>query len=427
MYGMIENYLKRDMQDLLEQRLSESPVVVLEGTRQVGKSTLAKTIEERKNAVYMTLDDINVLNKIINKPLELLADVEHKLVIIDEIQKAPELLNTVKLYVDQQQRNGMFLLTGSTDRYRYLSRFESLTGRSTSLFLHPFSQTEIEGYEQNASFIESLFQEGMQPPSVSCEGLIMRVLRGGYPKVITEQVDRKMWLTDYLIREIFDSLRDSTRSRAVTAIPRVMEVLARQSGRIVNVKDISSRELPSHQIVARLLDLLVNAFVYVPLQSLDLGNKKVAKKEKVYLNDSGLVCALLDLDHDTIKASAYWGHLLETFVLAELRKHLSVSGLPRTANIFYFRQHQPELEVDFVLSDSVIGNLVAIELKAADTIRYSDRVNLVKFKELAQGRCKRAIILYTGSEVQKFPDGVEAWPLSCLWQWPWPNVQSQLV
>ena len=414
---MVEEYQTREIEALLYQRLTEFPIVMLEGARQVGKSTLVRNLQVDRSISYRTLDDLHYLEDAKNNPMEFLgpsAKADH-LVIVDEIQKAPDLLNAVKYYVDKYKRKGMFLLTGSADPYHLQHKQETLSGRVCTLALHPFSQLEIDKIN-NVNFIEGLYN-GISPPARDCSELVTRVHLGGYPEVIIRDAKPNLWLNNYLQAEIFKIISEATRSEAVTAIPAVLRRLAKHTGLISNIKGLST-ELPhSEQVVSRLLNKLGNIFIYDPLPSLHVGKPRVAKKSKIYLNDSGLACALLNLDQTELKKNERWGQLLETFVLAELRKHLAVSGLSPFADVFFYRQDRGGLEVDFVISNGVDGDLVAIEIKGAETITYSDYRNLIDFKRLVGKKCKRTIIMYSGNKKETLNEEVEAWPLSCLWSW----------
>ena len=422
------NYIHRDVEDLITENLGIFPVVLLEGARQVGKSTTVRSICDRLKGQYITLDDVSSLNDARLRPKDLLAEARSRLVVIDEIQRVPELLLTVKLIVDEQRRNGMFLLTGSADRYKLNKKHETLAGRKSSVFMHPLSQTEIgiassgtfelsAGLKEAGNIIDAIFA-GQSPEPSGCDGLPERVSLGGYPAAVLSPESKMKVMHAYLDVDLIQAFMLMSTSEAVASMPIFMRKLAGKMGKFINVGELAKEIERANHVSKRLVDLLGNAFLLEPLPSLGskFGNKKIARKPKVYLNDSGMSVTLLGLDGKDIVSSPYWGTLLETFIISELRKHLETSSLSIFANVAHYSEHNG-IEVDAVINDVTQDQVVAVEVKAGQKVRSNDLDTLDRFRRMTQGKCKRGILVYTGDEVVKHNEYVEAWPASFLWNW----------
>ena len=430
-----EKYKPRELENLVRRYLEKRAAVQIDGARQVGKSTLAKRICEERNGEYLTLEDADVKHTLRTRPAALLSMAKSKMMVIDEVQSLPGLVRTVKQFIDERERPGMFVLTGSGDRTRKSSDYKPLTGRAKSLSMRPMSQLEIDGLvnagidpgagdneggdetrQGSRNFTECLFA-GESPGNGRCDGLHERLKLGGYPRSVLTPDDKARIMEEYVEAELVNNYFRISRNEAISSVPKLIEQLAKMQGRISNVKLLSEKIESSQQATRKLIDLLSNTFVMEPLTALQekFRNRQLAKKYKIYLNDSGLVTTMLGLDGCEL-TDEHLGTLLEVFVLSELRKSLACSSLSSLCDIHYYRE-QTGIEVDFVIKNGVLGEIVAIEVKAASNYNWDDWDNLREFKEIAKGKCKRCILLYGGHETVVLEEGIEAWPISCLWAW----------
>ncbi len=423
---MNDIFIERDIENAASEELKEFPVVVLQGARQVGKTTLAKRLCEQLDGQYWTMDSMREMSRLRDDP-DQLGDGSG-FVVIDEIQLFPELVREVKRIVDNNRRAGMFLLTGSADRYRMRVSFNPLGVRKKHLFMRPYSQFELRrakganSQHANSSkpagsgnVIDSILS-GLSPPDRTTEGLEVEVRKGGYPVMRSARSKAKS-TEEYLYEEILGDLLEAAGEIGLEKQQLLFRKMAGNIGRIRNIRLISEDTDISEHLVKKVHDHLSNMFIVEPLPSFGekVRNRKLTKTNKVYMNDCGLATTLLGLDDVDLVSSPHWGMLVENFVLAELRKHKETSSLGPLSEFCYYRENNG-IEVDFILKTT--SGCVAFEVKASKTVGGSDRSNLVEFKTALGKRCKRAIIFYGGERTIKHDDGVEAWPISSLTE-PW--------
>ena len=405
------NMIHRALSMQLLAALTDSPVVFVNGARQTGKSTLVQWIAGDKHpARYLTLDDAAVLTAAGRDPAAFLDGLDGP-VVIDEVQLAPDLFRAVKLEVDRDRTPGRFLLTGSANVLLLPHLSESLAGRMEILTLWPFSAGELEGTHE--SFIDDVFSPaGPAVPQRSKAdtraALFERILTGGYPEVTQRPSPdrRRAWFGSYLTTILQRDIRQMADIEGLMLLPRVLALLAAQCGGVINVASLSRDTGISQPTLKRYLTLLEAAFLVQPLRAWS-GNtsKRLTRKPKVFLNDTGLMAYLLGIDSvDAMDRTTLGGALLESFVAQELRKQI---GPSRTRpEMFYYRTTTGR-EVDFVLEDRR-GQLVGIEVKAAATIRPRDLTGMTDFSQAVGKRFARGIILYTGHQSVAFAANLHA-------------------
>lgn len=409
--------LKRHIESLIIKALSDTPVVLLNGARQTGKSTLVQQLTAARGASqYLTLDNAATLSAARFDPAALLTGFTGTL-IIDEVQRAPELYLALKETVDQDRRPGRFLLTGSANVLLLPRLSESLVGRMEIVTLWPFSQGELAGTRE--TLIERLFAANFTLPTVaefSRADLLQRILLGGYPEVMTrtDEERRHTWFGSYLTTLLQRDVREFANIEGLTDLPRLLALLAARTSSLLNLAELSRAISIPQTTLKRYLTLLEMAFLVLPLPawSNNLG-KRLVKAPKLMLNDTGLIASLLGLNEARLGGNGVLlGSLLENFVVSEVRKQSTWS---RThPQLFHFRT-QTGQEVDIVLEDAS-GNLVGIEVKASTQIAASDFKGLRALQELAGARFQRGVLLYTGTQALPFGPNMYALPLPCLWQ-----------
>jgi len=415
---------RRNIEPLLLAALADTPVVLLNGARQTGKSTLAQhLIETGWPARYVTLDDVTVQAAARGDPQGFLSAYEGP-VIIDEIQRANELFLPIKLAVDRNRKPGRFLLTGSANVMLTPALSDALAGRMEILTLWPLSQGEINGYKED--FVDRLLARDFSlPPSsigqskklqIKREDLAGLILRGGFPEVV-ERPDverRRAWFRSYLTTILQRDVRDLSKVEGLTEFPRLLALLATRVANLLNLADVSRATTISQTTLKRYLTLLQATYLVflLPPWTSNLG-ARVVKTPKLMLGDTGLLTALVSVDEEgLLENSALFGAALENFVVMEARKQISWSKTqPR---MFHFRTHTGQ-EVDIVLEEAS-GRLAGIEVKASASVNNNDFKGLRALQEIAGKNFRRGILLYTGSEVVSFGKDLLAAPVSALWQ-----------
>jgi len=410
-------YLRNLTRNIVE-ALGDTPVVLLNGARQTGKSTLVQWICKNQHpAQYVTLDDVSVLSAAQTDPAGFLAGFSGPLV-VDEIQRVPELFLALKAQVDRDRTPGRFLLTGSANVLVLPKLADTLTGRMEILSLWPFSQGEIQSHKE--TFVDSVFSPEYSRSKEATEekdSLFQSILIGGFPEVIqrTSEARRKAWFNAYITTILQRDIRDLSRIEGLASIPRLLSLLAIRSGHLLNFSEISRASGLPQATLKRYMALLEATFLIkrLPPWSANL-SKRLVKSPKIFVIDTGLLGYLIGMDKNRLSAEPERaGPLLENFVIMELTKQTSWSQT-RPA-MFHFRTQVGSKEVDIVLEDAA-GRIVGIEVKAAHTIKAGDLVGLKLLAEEAQDRFVRGIVLYTGSQFVPFGNNIMAVPVSALWK-----------
>lgn len=418
---------RRFIEAKLTAALADTRVVLLHGARQTGKTTLARQVAETEGREYLTLDDPAILGIARSDPWALVERAGAGIV-IDEVQLAPQLFPAIKRAVDQDQRPGRFLLTGSANLFLLPKLSESLAGRIEILTLHPLSQSELATRREETAragrrsadennFVDALFADEpwtMGASDESREAVCRRVISGGFPEAVArEAVRRDAWFGSYLTTLLQRDVRDLTHIQSLTELPRLLALLAARSSTLLNASEIARALGLPNSTVRRYFALLEAVFLFQPLPawSTNLG-KRLVKSPKTHLLDSGLAAHLRgETDARALAHSPNLGPLLESFVVQELRKLLSWSE--STALPYHFRTSAGR-EVDLVLEDSR-RRVVGLQVKAASTVGPSDFAGLQALREAAGEKFARGVVLYLGEHRLPSAEGMWALPISSLW------------
>jgi predicted AAA+ superfamily ATPase len=404
----------RNIEAELHAALADTPVVLLNGARQTGKSTLAQNIAKASSVPYVTLDDVTQLAAATSDAQGFLSRFGER-VVIDEVQKAPALFPAIKMSVDQDRRPGRFLLTGSANVLLLPQISESLAGRMELITLWPLSQGEIQS--QQEYFLDGIFAQEL-PSLQACEGSDLKdvVLAGAYPEVIQRAKGKRRdaWFAAYITALLQRDVRDLANIDGLTDMPRLLSLLAARVGGLLNMSELSRSSGIPNSTLKRYLSLLQATFLFQPLPawSSNLG-KRLIKSPKIHLIDSGLAAHLAGITHQSLdRDPMFFGHLLETFVVSELRKQMGWSQT--RVNLYHYRTTTGRA-VDIVLEDAA-GRLVGMEIKASSTVGRKDFSGFDALSEDMGSRFVRGIVLYSGDQAVSFADNYVALPVSALWQ-----------
>lgn len=396
----------------VEEALSDTPVVLVVGPRRAGKTTLVRKMGTDSRA-YITLDDQTALAAAQSDPAGFIRGLDQA--IIDEVQRAPDLLLAIKKTVDEDYRPGRFLLTGSANVLTLPKIADSLAGRMETIQMLPLARAEIAG--RTPSFLERLFDGrlGPQPDALVGDELIRVVLAGGFPESISRDSERRRqdWARAYLTSILTRDLRDIADVEKLTELPKFVRLLAEHAGQLVNYSQFGAGINVSHKTGQRYVALLEQIFLVATVQPwFTNALKRIVKTPKLHFLDSGLLAAVRGLTFDRIKADrTAFGALLESFVFSEVLKLISGSDLRLTAHHFRDRDGR---EVDVVLERDD-GMIVGIEVKASATVKATDFTGLKALAEACGERFAYGVILYDSADFVPFGDKLAAAPLSCLW------------
>lgn len=391
--------------------LGDSPVVLINGARQTGKSTLARALQP--GIRYLTLDDPAVLAAVQSDPFGFVNGLD-EFTCLDEVQRAPEVFLAKKAAVDKQRTPGRFLLTGSANVLLLPQMADSLAGRMEVLELWPLAQSEIE--RQGTSLIDIFFAGDFADAyPFDRNDFVARLVAGGYPEAIQRRNERRReaWFDNYLVTILQRDVRDLSRIEGLTELPNLIHLLAIRSGSLLNIAELSRTSKIPQTTLQRYLTLLQTLFLVrlVPAWYSNRG-KRLQKSPKVFISDYGLMAHLQGHNAGSILDSlGLPGNLVEAFVFSELAKHQSWAA-KKTALMHY--RTSTGVEVDFVL-ESRRQELIGIEVKAAATVTPKDLNGLRHLRETSPTQFKRGILLYTGEQVVQFDDQLVAVPLGVFW------------
>lgn len=398
----------------LIEALEDSPVVLIHGPRQCGKTTLARTVGDRLGYAYISFDDDVARLAAEADPVGFVSDLPET-VILDEVQRVPALFPALKLAVDRKRRAGRFLLTGSANVLLLPKLGDSMAGRMRILRLHPLSQTELE--RANPEFLGKIFGKGFKTRQMERlhHALAERIATGGYPSALRLPAGRRRaaWYRDYIEALVQRDVRDLARIGSLDTLPRLLAAAAAQTGRLQNITDLSAPFQQSRQTIRDYVTLLERVFLIDTLPPWHSNRmSRLVKTPKLHVGDTGLACALLGIDGLRLSADRdLLGQLLETFVYQELKRQADASDMP--VSFFHFRDRDG-VEVDIVMESE--RQLAGVEIKAAATVTPSDFRGLRKLAETAGKRFAAGVVLYDGEMCARFGDNLFAVPLRMLWE-----------
>ncbi len=387
-------------------------VLLLEGARQVGKTTLARSLPG--NNLYRTLDDIAV-RQAVDDDLKAFLQHDADMMIIDEIQRAPDLIPEIKRIVDDNNRAGQFLLTGSAHIPSLPQVRESLAGRVRRIRLRPLAQGEIEG--QKPDFLDRITSAAPlhDQPAFTKADLLKAALKGGYPEVqALSPRERRSWHRDYVEAILSRDLKDIAQIRKHETMQSLVNVLAAWSSKFMDVSAIGANLSVQRPTLEAYMAALETLFLIERLPAWTRTDyARIGKRDKLFMTDSGLMASLLrypgepeELDGDQA------GKLVETLILSELMAEADASD--DRYNVAHYRDNE-QREIDFLIEDEE-GGFIGIEVKAGLTVKSEHFRHMRWFADnLAKSRPFVGIVLYAGAEVLHFGERMMAVPAKSLW------------
>jgi predicted AAA+ superfamily ATPase len=355
------------------------PVVTVLGPRQSGKTTLVREVFKDKK--YANLEEIDVRNLAISDPRNFLAQFETG-AILDEIQRAPQLLSYIQSLVDSKDIKGMFILTGSHQMELHQAVSQSLAGRTAILTLLPMSLYEIS-------------KAGFDLP------VNQLLLKGGYPRIYKDNLEPFKAYRNYFQTYVERDLRQIIQVKDLLQFERFVSILAGRIGNILNIEEIGGDIGVSSHTVKHWISILEASFIISRLPPyFENFGKRMIKSPKLYFNDLGLACYLLGIETEVqLSRDPLRGHLFENMVYLELKKHRINQGLD--PQLYYYRDQQKN-EIDFLFKKG--NELIPIEVKSAETFHKEFLDKLMFFKNLVKDRAPSSYLVYAGHLEQKIND-----------------------
>ena len=406
---------KRLIERQVREALLDTPVVFIMGPRQSGKTTVVKHITDN-DWRYITFDDVTQLNLAVSDPVGFIRNLpQDKPVVLDEVQRLPELFVSIKQVVDENRRPGRFLLTGSANALLLPKLSDSLAGRMETIRLATLSEYEL--LDREPSFLLGLLQ-GVAPQTNETrvrQYIMNRIVKGCFPEPVQRiKAERAAaWYREYIQTLIQKDIRELGHIEHHDEMMKLLEVMALYSGKLVNFTEVGEKVALNRATVKKYLLLLEQLFLMDTLPAWHSNAyKRLIKTPKVHLVDTGLICSLRSIGVDKlVKYPDLYGALLETFVFNELKKQ---AGFINERLRFSHYRDKDRVEVDIVIENG-LDEIIAIEVKASSTITQKDLLGIKKLKEVSQDKFKLGILLYDGDHTTSFGDKLFAVPLAALW------------
>ena len=393
---------KRTLESTLKIALKTFPVVLLNGARQVGKSTLA--LDNFKN--YLTFDDGELRLNAKENPKGFLKNLELP-ICLDEIQKVPTILEYIKMHIDSNRVNGNFLLTGSSNVLDHKDSKDTLAGRLCELRLHPLSSKE-KNDKPNENVIEKLLNRDFKLAKKDySDEIINHIIDGGYPEILElEGLSKDLWFKSYIATYIERDARDLADIRDIDSFIKFVNILATRSGTILNKSslsnDIGIKDITTDNYLS-IINRIYQATLLRPY-FINIG-KTFVKSPKVFFNDTGVLCSLLRINSKKLLLnSPYSGQIFETYVFCELQKHLSY--LQKSSQMFHYRTNDKK-EIDFIIE--IDNEILAIEIKQSSNVKKDDFKHIIDLQNKIDKKCL-GIVFYNGDMVVEFSDDLVAIP-----------------
>lgn len=403
-------YIRREIHISVAKALKVMPVVVITGMRQTGKTTFLQNDPLLKNFRYLTLDDFATLQTARTQPEALIKSGDR--LIIDEVQKAPELLTAIKRIVDRQRDAGQFILSGSANFSLLKGLSESLAGRAIYLTLEPFSQREIDRHIDDSPFLVDLIT-GKNKIEMSKVSAIDadKILLGGMPSVRNLNYENaSVWFQGFEQTYIERDIRDFARVDDILGFRTAIKLAALRTGQLLNFSQLARDAKLSLATITRYIQLAETSFLFRRLPPyLRNRSSRLIKSPKLYVADSGLACHLSDVEGLKIEDDEPMrGVMFETYMLQNISSILG-THLP-DARITYWHV-QGRYEVDFIIEYKKI--CIALELKSAARWSERDLASLKIFLDNTPS-CKAGILVYNGRQTAQLGEKLWAVPMGMM-------------
>ncbi|HCA42352.1 MAG TPA: hypothetical protein DEP28_03785 [Bacteroidetes bacterium] len=406
---------KRNIEANLITALKDTPVILLNGARQSGKTFLLKEMV-RKNLIseYITLDNIEPFTVASREPEDFLNSFKGS-VILDEIQRIPEIFVSIKANVDKKRTPGKFILSGSADIFQLPKLTDSLAGRIEVHTLYPLSQMEINN--KKGSFVDHIFSKNTQwnsLPKVSRKKIFSSIFRGGFPSVQNKPLYRLYdWFGSYVNTIIQRDIRDISKIEKHSDLPGILELLASRTMQLYNNAAISSSLKLPQTTMTRYIKLLRMVYLVDFLRPYARNvTKRISKAPKLYFTDTGVISFLLNLSSSF--DNPFRGQIFENFVIMEIIKQISWSKVK--PKVYFYRDLNGN-EVDLIL-ELRGGDLIAIEIKASTSVKPKDFDSLKLLKSQVGNRFLKGFVIYMGDNIYPYDKNIFSLPVNALWEQP---------
>jgi hypothetical protein len=417
---MSGHHVQRRISGALADALAASPVVAITGPRTAGKSTLARELVAANGGTLLDLDDPAVRRLATDDPNAFVRDLAEP-VVLDEFQRAPDVLAAIKAELNRDRRPGRFVLTGSARHDVVPELAEFLTGRVDLLTLWPFAEAELTPGAH--SVVDRLFDGSVlrrrRTSALTRDKIVGLVLRGGYPIAVGLPVPaRTRWFANLATLVVERLSEDVAPVRQTDTARRFLKMCAARTAQLFNAAEVGRDVGLGRDQASMYLRLLELAYLIIQLPAWSTNlTARVVKRPKLHLIDSGLAAHLQGITAGRLSpvdptAVSQFGALLETFVVTEVLKQLGWSSTLATA--FHYRTNDG-VEVDLVL-ESLDGRVCAIEVKTSASLPGGATRGLEHLRDRLGDRFVAGLVLNLGTQAQRIGDRLAVAPVDALWR-----------
>jgi uncharacterized protein len=386
-----KDVITRHLSEKLLESAQKYPVVSLTGPRQSGKTTLVRSVFT--GHAYISLESPDHLAFALEDPRGFLGQFSGN-VILDEAQRTPDLFSYIQTLVDEEDRPGRFVLTGSHNFLLMEKISQSLAGRSAILHLLPFSHSELVGRApmpiESIGMIEKTGAANSKEPAAKVFDLL---LRGFYPRIHDKNLDSREWLGNYCQTYLERDVRELVEVGNLESFTRFLRLCAGRSGQLLNVASLAADAGISHSTARRWLSILEASFIVYLLQPHHANfNKRLVKSPKLYFFDTGLLCFLLKIrSAEELLVHSARGAVFETWAISEILKNYYHRG--RAPEVHFWRDSLGR-EIDLLIEDG--RRLIPVEIKSGETVADDFFRTLDFWRRLPGQENSPAALIYAG-------------------------------
>lgn len=385
--------IKRNLESIIRQFAGEYPVLAVVGPRQSGKTTLVR--ELFRQHAYVSLENLDLRQQAETDPRGFLEDFPPP-VILDEVQRVPDLFSYLQELVDSNPDPGQYVLTGSHQFLLMESISQSLAGRIATFKLFPFSFTELEGRSPDLS-LDSIFADcGANISTGKVPDYFELIFKGFYPRIHDRNLSARRWLENYVSTYVERDVRSLVNVENLRLFEDFLKICAAHSGQLLNYSSLSNAIGVSLPTVKRWISLLETSGILFLLPPHHRNfSKRVVKTPKLYFVDTGVLCFLLGIrSAEDLKGHPLIGHIFETFIIGEYYKRIAHTGeIPP----LYFWRDKTGNEIDLIVDFG--SSLLPVEIKAARTYSTSFKEGISRWLGLKGNTTDRGKIIYAGEQI----------------------------
>ncbi|GMO16135.1 MAG: ATP-binding protein [Mycoplasmoidaceae bacterium] len=408
--------IKRFLTEKIDKLFKEYSAVIITGPRQIGKSTLIKKLLKIENLTKITFDNVSIRTNAQNNP-NVFFEAYNTPMFIDEVQKAPEIFNSIKIKIDEIEKPSLYLLTGS-QKFKLMKGInESLGGRAAILEMQSLSQAEINGFD-NLTIINEyskMHDRFVKYSKYKDIKIIDRIIRGSMPKIINGDItDIQKYYETYIVTTLFKDINDDIlKIYNATKFEKFLKVISNYAGCLINKESIAREVEIKSATVDVWLNVLETIGVIFFLQPYHNNNlSKLIKSPKLYFNDTGVLSYLLNIttNNDFLNYSKS-GNLFENFVVSEVNKQFINEG--RNEQLYFFRnKNDNNKEIDIIVERG--KNIYPIEIKMSEIINQKHFKNYDILKNIKNKTIMPMIVIGNTTLLNKINDNMIAYPVWML-------------